>query len=958
MQVIPVATAGEAGEYTNGITIYADDRPEGRGPTGTCIRELKPVIQNDFMNDPNTRLWHERSKKYGFRGSAAFPILIERKAWGSLTVYSDTVGYFGPREINLLHEASVDIGFALENMKKEKLRLWAEAALRKGSEELGLLYEASQELSRSLDLKTVCRALLEFVLKAMPCDSMIVSAYHADSQLINCLYSFDKKLNEIDVSSFPPIPLEQEGKGTQSIVIRSGQPLLLPDYEAYRRTASTNYFIGEGGKLDSSIPDDAERTRSAILVPLKSEGQVVGVIQVFSNQPDAFTREHLRLVESLALHAAAAITNAQLYSRVQRELKEREEAEEALQASEERFRSLYENSTIGIYRTTPDGHILLANPALVRMLGYANFDELSGKDLDAEFFEPLYPRSMFIEQVERDGEIKGLESAWKRKDGTYIYVRESARAIRDMQGQTLYYDGTVEDITERKQAEEARIESEIRYRQLFTSMTEGFALHEIIVDSTGKPYDYRFIEVNPAFFQMTGFKTDALIGKTAREVLPGIEPDWIEIYGKVALSGHPATFENYSAPLKKWFAVYSYSPSTGRFATVFTDITERKHSEEEKQHLEEKAQIASRLAAVGEMAAGIAHEINNPLTSVIGFSELLMEQRLPPDVMEEVKIIADGSRRVADIVKRLLTFARQNKPVRTALNINSLIDNTLKLRTYVLQTANINVFTCYDQDLPWIAADPSQLQQVFLNLIVNAEQAMKSSHNGGQLSIITERRDSRIRIVFRDNGPGIPVENLGRLFEPFFTTKSPGEGTGLGLSLSRAIVLEHGGEIWAESEPGQGATFIVELPISELPEVPKAEELPAPSASARTTTSARILVVDDEPSVREYIHVVLTAAGHTVDGTGDPQEALRIIDGNNYQLIFIDVRMPGMNGPELYNRILQKNPTLAKKIVFITGDTSDAGVKVFLADNKLNFLTKPFEVSTLEEMARSILAEN
>jgi signal transduction histidine kinase len=256
-----------------------------------------------------------------------------------------------------------------------------------------------------------------------------------------------------------------------------------------------------------------------------------------------------------------------------------------------------------------------------------------------------------------------------------------------------------------------------------------------------------------------------------------------------------------------------------------TDISARKKSETDlliaqakQKQLEEKAEINSRLAAVGEMAAGIAHEINNPLTSVLGFSQLLLEkQNIPEDIKEDLGIIADGSRRVSDIVKRLLTFARQTKPIRTLTNLNELIDNTVKLREYVLNTANITVVTRFDPGLPRSVVDPGQMQQVFLNLIVNAEQAMKKAHEKGTLTITSEEKENHIYISFQDDGPGIAKENLGHLFEPFFTTKDVGEGTGLGLSLSRSIILEHGGKISVENEPGRGATFIMELPIVVSP---------------------------------------------------------------------------------------------------------------------------------------------
>ncbi len=249
-------------------------------------------------------------------------------------------------------------------------------------------------------------------------------------------------------------------------------------------------------------------------------------------------------------------------------------------------------------------------------------------------------------------------------------------------------------------------------------------------------------------------------------------------------------------------------------ANALAGVIARRQSEQAKQRMEEKIRINDRMAAVGEMTAGIAHEINNPLTGVIGFSEILSErQDLPSEVMEELKIIADGSNRVKDIVKRMLAFARQTKPVRASVSINELIDATLGLRSYVLRTANIEVIKHLDPDLPWIVVDPGQMQQVFLNLIVNAEYAMKEAHGKGILTISSEKLIDCIRLTFQDDGPGISKENKTRLFESFFTTKAAGEGTGLGLSLSHSIIREHGGKMRVESEPGQGAAFIIELPM-------------------------------------------------------------------------------------------------------------------------------------------------
>ena len=390
------------------------------------------------------------------------------------------------------------------------------------------------------------------------------------------------------------------------------------------------------------------------------------------------------------------------------------------------------------------------------------------------------------------------------------------------------------------------------------------------------------------------------------------------------------------------------------------NITERKQAEKEKQELQDKAQVASRLAAIGEMAAGVAHEINNPLTGVIGFSQMLMQrENVPEDIKDQLKVIADGSQRVANIVKRLLTFARQTKPTKNLIDLNELIDNTLKLRDYVLKTANIEVVTRFDPDVPWLVVDPGQLQQVLLNLIINAEYAMKQAHGKGTLTVITKKKGDKVQILIQDDGSGISKENLKHLFEPFFTTKDPGEGTGLGLSLSRSIILEHGGKIDIKSEIGVGSTFIIELPILETLS-PEAEKTTALSKVKSTTTkNGRILVVDDEPGVRELLKEVLTSIGYSVETIADAMIAKdKLNAGENYDVILADIRMPGMSGIELYSLIVNKKPEMKNKVIFITGDNMSSDVVSFLQKNNLPGLSKPLDLQALEDKIDFILNSN
>lgn len=240
---------------------------------------------------------------------------------------------------------------------------------------------------------------------------------------------------------------------------------------------------------------------------------------------------------------------------------------------------------------------------------------------------------------------------------------------------------------------------------------------------------------------------------------------------------------------------------------------ERKRTEDRERQLQLQLNFSSRLASVGVMVTGVAHEINNPVASIIGFAELLMQEDIPEDTREVVKIINDSAQRIDGIVKSLLTFAQQQKLDRTYVNVNEIIQATLAMRAYPMETSNIRVTTQLDSALPLTTADDGQLRQVFLNLIIDAETEMKSAHGRGNLLIKTETIENTIRVSFTDDGPGIAEANLTHLFDPFFSTREVGKGTGLGLSICYGIIAEHDGRIYAESELGKGATFVVELPI-------------------------------------------------------------------------------------------------------------------------------------------------
>ena len=638
------------------------------------------------------------------------------------------------------------------------------------------------------------------------------------------------------------------------------------------------------------------------------------------------------------------------------DITDRVESEKALNLSEQNFRNSLDSSSIGIRIGDVERQTFYTNQAFLDIFGYENIDEVRANPVEEHYIPESYADYVLRKEKLLRGEPipYNVEVDIKRKDGSIRHLQAFRKEVfwnGKQQFQLLY-----NDITERVRAEDSLKASEVGYRRLFESAKDGILIIDAITGT--------IIDVNPFLTDLLGLSFKEIKGREIWKI--GIFNDMVSSksrFQELFQNGH---IHYGDLPLKSANGQQIWVELVGNVYDVvhrrviqlnIYNITERKQAEKEKQELEAKAQVASRLAAVGEMAAGIAHEINNPLTGVLGFSQLLLrKENVPEDIKGGIRVIADGSQRVADIVKRLLTFARQTKPIKTLANLNELIENTLKLREYVLKTANINVITRFDPELPISVVDPGQLQQVFLNLIVNAEQAMKEVHGKGTLTITTEKKDNNIRISFQDDGPGITKENVGHLFEPFFTTKEPGEGTGLGLSLSRSIVLEHNGKMNVVSEFGHGATFIVEIPIIESLPSDVVTSILMAEVEPATIKNGKILVVDDEPGVRALMEKVLTQSGHSVDIIGDASKAMdKLNAGVTYDVILTDVRMPGMNGTEMYSHILKKIPKMKNRIIFITGDVMGADIKVFLTQNKLSYLSKPFDLELLKEKIEFIM---
>ena len=383
------------------------------------------------------------------------------------------------------------------------------------------------------------------------------------------------------------------------------------------------------------------------------------------------------------------------------------------------------------------------------------------------------------------------------------------------------------------------------------------------------------------------------------------------------------------------------------------EITERKR-------LEQQLRQSEKLSALGQLVAGVAHELNNPLAVIMGYSQILSKQNSQEPILKTdiVKILRE-SERAAKIVRNLLTFARPRDPEMTTVDLNRLIASLLESHEAEFEVSGIVLRSQLQPDLPSTVADPHQIEQVFTNLLLNATQALQN-HNGPRvIEVCTELHERALRVTFTDSGPGIAPEIISKIFDPFFTTKPPGKGTGLGLSISYSIIHEHNGRIWVQSECGHGARFFVEIPLVTRTTEESLTALPPVRQSERSRQAAtyRLLLVDDEPGILEVVATVMKETGYSVDTANNGNEAWEHIGKHHYDLIVSDLCMPGVDGEALYKRIRESDPALAGRIIFVTGDTVSVKSRTFLEWTGNRWFSKPFNIGELETVVSNFLQD-
>ena len=670
-------------------------------------------------------------------------------------------------------------------------------------------------------------------------------------------------------------------------------------------------------------------------------------------------------------------------------------------SAEERYRLLFEQVQQGVFVATPEGKLLDCNDAFVQMLGYDTREELMALNINSEVYVSAEQREAFRKEIDAHNFVRNFEVTLKRKDGAQLTAAESSFATRDGAGKVERYQGFLLDMTEKK-----RVEDEMRRRNrelnalnaMAVIATQSFDLDEILNltlrqvislfgAETGSIYlsdaDETTFRRRAGWGQRTeqrarfnavefpnGFGDLVMRSRTevlTAEFLPHLPPlvadfvkadgpgswIWVLLWSKdspIGIMGISSLeARTYSSNDENMMVAVGRQLATTIEKVRLYEETCKAY--EDLRKTQEQLLQSEKMSAVGQLIAGVAHELNNPLTAILGYAQLLESEGLNDRATDFVRKLFKQAQRTHRVVQNLLSFARQRKPQKVDVDIRKIVDETLALRDYDLKVNNIALERETMVDAPSVTADPHQLEQVFLNIINNAVDAILEGGKGGKLKVRIHSADGQVRVEFLDSGVGIKDPN--RIFDPFYTTKSVGKGTGLGLSICYGIIKEHGGDITAHNRAEGGACVEVKLPASG--HVIEAE--PVTMVSRREMAiEGRVLLLEDEEAVLEFERDVLVGAGAQVVALMSVDEAKSRLRAETFDAVIMNGRMPGgWSAQDAHRWIGVACPGLEKKLLFTFSNVAEADVKNYLQSNGVPSLVKPFEVVDLISQARRLL---
>ena len=629
--------------------------------------------------------------------------------------------------------------------------------------------------------------------------------------------------------------------------------------------------------------------------------------------------------------------------------------------NEARFTELFETLHEGVYVATTDGRLSDINPAMARMLGYQGRQDLFDRSLSELFQQPEEWEAQQREMA-HSGMLQGREVTLRRRDGSTLTCLHNSAVIRDTGGRVSRQQGTFVDITERRE-----MEHQLHRQQEFARrLIDCFPDLVVALDRDG-----RCTFASPRSKELLGLAPEELVGHRLAERLdPRDRAELVARFEAICSSSGgnegmmDVLIENRSGEMRLFRTtaspLFSESGEAEGMIASMRDITEAKR-------IEQQLIQSERLAAMGQMIAGVAHELNNPLTAVLGVTEMLRDSGRDATESRHLELAHGQARRAAQIVQSLLSFARPPHPRKTRLHLSDLIERSLQFHERSLRANHITVDFVPKADLAAVLGDPSQLTQVFLNLIVNAEQAIREARDHGTLRIRLATLGDRVVATFQDDGVGIRRDILSKIFDPFFTTKRPGRGTGLGLSICLAILREHNGQIEPQPLADGGTVFTVSLPVAKgtalfltEPAVSRADAAPAGSLAG-----CALLVVDDEESIREMVRDGLAARGVRVEVASSGEEALCLLESRSFDAVLCDLNLKAMapsaiSGQELYaraSRLAAGGPQDHKPLfVFMTGDLAEQTTLEDSTGAEVRTLQKPFRISELAALLAEVLA--
>ncbi len=670
---------------------------------------------------------------------------------------------------------------------------------------------------------------------------------------------------------------------------------------------------------------------------------------------------------------------------------------------EERYLNLFHNVQEGVFISTPEGRFVDFNEAFMRMLGFTRREELLAVDIVKQLYVHPEQREELKRILAEKGSVMGYELETRKKTGEIITLSESSFAVRDVSGNVVEYQGFVLDVTEQK-----RVAEEIRRRNrelsalnsIANTLSQSLDLNEVLGKVLRQVIELFSMDTGAIYLVDPGttlLERKAVLGfrsefahhfpalRLPQELLDHITRAHTNILTMQHLPYVPAIFREITEKeglhttflVVLWAkdkivgglavgsrAVREFSPADLSLLTAVANqiaaavekirlYEETLRAYDDLRHTQEQLLQSEKMAAVGQLISGVAHELNNPLTAILGYSQLLQNNpEVGPKANEYTEKLLRQTQRTHRIVQNLLSFARQSKLQRHMVDINRVIEDTITLREYDLRLNNVQVDRQLEAKLPSTTGDPHQLQQVFLNILNNACDAIQEKGNRGKIEIHTFSRDGHIIVEFADDGPGI--NDPSKVFDPFYTTKAVGKGTGLGLSICYGIVGEHGGEITAENRKTGGALFRIKLPI--LTGAAKST-LTAAAALPEIPAGVRILLVDDEEVVLDLEQEILKGKQFSVLTARSGQEALEVLQRETVELVVADLKMPGeVSGKDLFFWVQKHRPHLQQRFVLTMSDARQDEVRALVEQHHLHFIQKPFNVSDFLETVQRTLA--